>query len=70
MTFDVMSNSPFFTNKYKEIWKENPVVNQTSLRAFCTHPFKCLWLWMAHPQTSMARMEYGLHLEKFGLNVS
>ena len=34
MTLDVLLNSPFFTSKYKAIWKENPVVNQTSLRAF------------------------------------
>ena len=34
MTLDVMSNSPFFTSKCKAIWKENPVVNQKSLRPF------------------------------------
>ena len=40
MTLDVMSNSPFFTTKYKLIWKENPVVNQKSLRAFFHAPLQ------------------------------
>ena len=31
---DVISNSPFFASKCKAIGKENPVVNQKSLRAF------------------------------------
>ena len=35
MTIDVMSNSPFVSQVNNEIiWKENLVVNQTSLRAF------------------------------------
>ena len=35
MTLDIMSNSSFcFTSKYKANWKENLVVDQTSLRAF------------------------------------
>ena len=34
MTLDVMSNSPSFTSKHKAIFKENPIVNQKSLRAF------------------------------------
>ena len=38
MTLDEMSNSPFVsTSKYKGIWKENLVVNQTSLSAFFPH---------------------------------
>ena len=40
MTLDAMSNSPFFTSKYREICKENPVVlNQKTLtRAFFHSP--------------------------------
>ena len=38
MTLDVMSNSPFFTSKYKAIWKEKPVVNQKSLKVFFHAP--------------------------------
>ena len=40
MTLDIMSNSPFVSkaNILKAIWKENLVVNQTSLRAFFHAP--------------------------------
>ena len=41
MTLDIMSNFPFlFTTKYKVIWKENLVVNQTSPRAFFHTPLQ------------------------------
>ena len=43
MTLDVVSNSPFFTSKYKAVWKENPVVNQIHLGIFSMHPFKCIF---------------------------
>ena len=40
MALDVLLNSPFFTSKYKAIWMENPVVSQTSLRAFLQAPLQ------------------------------
>ena len=46
MTIDVMSNSPFFTSKCKAISKENPVVNQTSLRAFFHAPLHLVFDWL------------------------
>ena len=39
MTLDLMSNSPFVSQiKYKAIWKDNLVVNQTSLRTVFHRP--------------------------------
>ena len=37
MIFDVMAYSPFVSDKYKVIWKENLVANQMPLRAFFPH---------------------------------
>ena len=42
MTFDAMSNSPSFTTEYKEIWKENLVIYQKSLKAFLQAPLHLL----------------------------
>ena len=55
MTLDVTSNS-FFTSKYKAIRKENPVVNQKSLKVISTHPLKYTFDFTKHvldvPQSS------------------
>ena len=43
---DVLSNSPFFTSKYKAIWKENPVVNQMPLGASLHVPLHLILIIM------------------------
>ena len=41
MTFDAMSNSPSHSQReYKEIWSENLVIYQKSLKAFLQAPLQ------------------------------